>query len=271
MYELNNRLYNNNITEGFDFFKVDGVKFIWNQKWKNVGINLSGGADSACLAYTIATFIKQNNLDCKMHAINLLRCYLTRPWQKHVALRVYNKLKDMFPDIIVARYQTFVPPEIEHSQIGHSIHLADGTKQSGENIITGSFNRFCASEYNLDVIYNATTANPPNAGEHRVIERDLNWDNSTIEEILHWNKKFKFYQYRPLLYIQKDWVYRQYKKNNIMDLYNTTMSCEGDLTVHEPMQRQTTFEDYDETSYIEPCGECWWCWERKWAEEQYVE
>ena len=58
MYEFNNKLYDN--LEGFDFFNVDGVKFAWNPKWRNVGINLSGGADSACLAYTIAKYIKEN-------------------------------------------------------------------------------------------------------------------------------------------------------------------------------------------------------------------
>ena len=271
MYEANNKLYNNKIISEFNLYEVDGVKFVWNTKWKNIGVNLSGGADSACLAFTLANYIKENKISCKIHAINFLRCYSTRPWQKHISLRVYNKLKDMFPDIIFARYQTFVPPEIEHSQIGHSIPLADGTKQSGENVITGSFNRFCASEYNLDAIYNATTANPPNAGKHRVPERDLVIENFRLEDILCWIGKYKFYHYRPLLYIRKDWVYRQYRLNNIMDLYNTTMSCEGDLTVHEPMQKQTTFEDYNADIHIEPCGECWWCWERKWAEEQYVE
>ena len=269
MYEFNNKLYDN--LEGFEFFNVDGVKFAWSPKWKNVGINLSGGADSACLAYTIAKYIKENNINCKIHAINFLRCYLTRPWQKHVGLRVYNRLKEMFPDIVIARYQTFVPPEIEHSQIGNSIPLANGSKQSGDNVITGSYNRFCASEYNLDCIFNATTANPPNAGQFRVPERDLIIENCKLADMLHWTEKHKFYQYRPLMYIRKDWVYRQYKINNIMNYYNATMSCEGDLNCHEPMMAQTTFEDYNEHIDITPCGECWWCWERKWAEDQYTE
>ena len=33
------------------------------------------------------------------------------------------------------------------------------------------------------------------------------------------------------------------------------------------MMSQTTFEDYNEDVDITPCGECWWCWERKWAED----
>ena len=79
-----------------------------------------GGADSACLAYTIAKYIKENNINCKIHAINFLRCYPTRSWQKHVGLRVYNNLKAKCFDIVIARYYPNIP-EIEHSQIGHSI------------------------------------------------------------------------------------------------------------------------------------------------------
>ena len=162
MYQFNNKLYDN--LEGFDFFNVDGVKFAWNPKWKNVGINLSGGADSACLAYTIAKYIKENNINCKIHAINFLRCYLTRPWQKHVGLRVYNNLKAMFPDIVIARYQTFVP-EIEQAQ---DIAFSRWIQTTGDNVITGSYNKFCASEYNLDCIFNAKLA--PDAGEFRVLK-----------------------------------------------------------------------------------------------------
>ena len=62
----------------------------------------------------------------------------------------------------------------------------------------------------------------------------------------------------PFVYTKKDWIIRQYYKNNIVDLLNLTRSCEGE------------FEDLDYTSYavgqhVPECGECFWCKERQWG------
>ena len=51
-----------------------------NQKWKRIGISLSGGADSALLAYLICL---DTNAD--IHFTNQIRLWKTRPWQEHVA------------------------------------------------------------------------------------------------------------------------------------------------------------------------------------------
>lgn len=270
MYAYNNNLYNNFLNDNPDFyrFNVGGLDFIWNNEWKTVGINLSGGADSAMLAYTIASHIKKNNLNCRIHAINYNRCWLTRPWQKDTGTRVFNYLQDMFKDIIVERHITYVPPEIEHSQIGHSIKLKSGEMLAGEAVISSSFNNYCAHHYNLDVVFNATTANPPDAGPNRVIERDLDLNKIAFKQLFSVRLPIKYFAYRPLLYVMKNWVYSQYIENNILELYNTTMSCEGDLTIHDNIKSQINkLEDYSSDMKIKPCGQCWWCWERKWAED----
>lgn len=269
MYSYNNDLYKKFCNENKDYyiFNKNGVSFLWNKKWNSVGINVSGGADSACLTYIIAEHIVKNNLDCKIYIINFIRCWKTRPWQYDVATRVYNKLKSMFPNVIQERLQTFVPPEIEFTKIGKSIVLENGKKISGEQIVIESFNSYCAYHHNLSVILDATSANPPNAGEYRMKVRDLNLDKITLDEMFHL-KENAFYSYRPFLYIRKDFMYNVYKTSNIIDLYNTTMSCEGDLTEHITITDQcATLNDYKSTQTILPCGECWWCWERKWAED----
>lgn len=269
MHEHNNNLYKKFCKQNkdYDIFNKNGVSFLWNKKWNSIGINLSGGADSACLTYIIAEYITKNNLDCKIYPINFIRCWNTRPWQYDVAIRVYDKLKSMFPNIIQQRLQTYAPPEIENSQIGKSIVLKNGKKVSGEQIIVESFNNYCAYHYNLSTIFDATSANPPNAGELRIKERDLDLDKMNFEEMFHF-KEDKFYSYRPFLYIRKDFIYNVYKTCDIMDLYNTTMSCEGDFTKPKIIDQCLTLDDYTPTQTILPCGKCWWCWERKWAEDE---
>ena len=48
--------------------------------WKKIGISLSGGADSALLAYLI---LKETNAD--IYFTTQVRMWKTRPWQRYVA------------------------------------------------------------------------------------------------------------------------------------------------------------------------------------------
>jgi len=65
----------------------------------------------------------------------------------------------------------------------------------------------------------------------------------------------------PFVYTAKDWIVKQYYKENIVDLFNITRSCEGE------------FEGLDYTTYtpgqtVPTCGDCFWCKEREWGIEQ---
>lgn len=270
-YTYVNDIYKENSVH-FSYIEVDGLHIPWKTQWTKVGINLSGGADSALLAYLLCKHIQATGQDCKVDAISLLRCWETRPWQRETSLKIFNKLKDMFPDIIDMRHTSFVPPEIEHSQVGNSI-VTKAFKQplAGEAIISYSFNKYTAYTYNLGAIFNALTANPPNAGPIRVPERDLDKTNLKLRDTLQYiavDKK-SFYTLKPLRYVMKDFVYKQYVDNDILELYHATGSCEGDLKIHNATKEQVpTLGDYTPGMTVEPCNDCWWCWERKWAEDQ---
>jgi len=55
----------------------------------------------------------------------------------------------------------------------------------------------------------------------------------------------------------------------LLDLYNTTRSCEGDINHHDNVKEACGhFKDYKEGMHIPICGQCWWCEERSWAEKQ---
>jgi len=61
-----------------------------NKDWKRIGISLSGGADSALLAYLICKTVSTTT---EIHINTQIRCWKTRPWQEHVADNVIAWLK----------------------------------------------------------------------------------------------------------------------------------------------------------------------------------
>ena len=66
----------------------------FNADWKNIGISLSGGADSALLAYLVCSQIK----DTKVHILSHVRMWKTRPWQRYDSIRVFEWLQKRFPN-----------------------------------------------------------------------------------------------------------------------------------------------------------------------------
>ena len=54
---------------------IDGLKFPFDTEWSRIAISLSGGADSALLAYLICSFTNVKELHCISHT----RMWKTRP------------------------------------------------------------------------------------------------------------------------------------------------------------------------------------------------
>ena len=100
--------------KGLKLNEVDGVKIPLNPEWKNIVVMLSGGADSACLTYTLCNLIKKHRLKIRVHVISGIRVWKNRPWASDVSQNVYNYLKTAWPKIIGARHSYFIPPYFEH-------------------------------------------------------------------------------------------------------------------------------------------------------------
>jgi len=56
------------------------MKLYLNEEWSKIGISLSGGADSALLAYLICA-----NTDADIHFTTQIRMWRTRPWAEFIA------------------------------------------------------------------------------------------------------------------------------------------------------------------------------------------
>jgi len=248
-------------SSGFKQFTQDGLNIPFNPDWEKIAVNVSGGADSCLLTSLLCRHIEANNLKCKIDVITHQRVWTVRPWAGPVSLDVYNSLKEKWPNIINKRLTNYIPPELEHSTLGNLVG-----DRSGDQIIVQSFNEFQAAENDYNCIFNATTKNPSmeTPTEDRMRNRDF--VAVGLKEYLFLGTNF--WQSMPFIATEKDWVVKQYKDLELMDLYNKTRSCEGDGRFGGSL----IGKDYWWYKYrdveVETCGKCFWCVERKWAEDQ---
>jgi len=229
----------------------------FESNWKNVAISVSGGADSALLAYLVCEQAYEH--DTTIHIINHVRMWKTRPWQQYDADRVYKWLFQRFYHTNFKRHTNFIAPDIEYGNIGPNLTDEYGKKVSGDNIQQRAYGEFICNKYNIDAYYNAVTRNPRLASFNGMRERDIdpNEDNKHLERMTHMGVEVL----HPFRFIDKSEIVKKYKELNLMDLFEITRSCEGE------------FDGIDYTTYkpgqvVPICGECFWCKEREWAIEQ---
>lgn len=221
-----------------------------NPKWSRIGISISGGADSALLAFLVCS-----NSDAEIHFTNQIRLWKTRPWQEHVADRVIDWFRNNFKNTFHI-HRNLIPPELEWGDKGPTIVDEYGKLKSGNQIILRSHNEYIAHKYKLDALYGGINQNPDVAIPGSLSDRD----KGHIPAYFFHNG---VHICHPFVHTKKDWIIKQYYENNILDLLNLTRSCEGE------------FEGLDYKTYLPGqevpiCGQCFWCKEREWAIEKSI-
>jgi 7-cyano-7-deazaguanine synthase in queuosine biosynthesis len=234
---------------------VDGVLIPYEKYW-NFAVSVSGGADSALLAYLLCKEVKENRT---VHIINHKRMWKTRPWQEYDARRVYEYLQEKFPNITFVYHKNFIAPELEYGNIGPTLTDEYGKHVSGDNIQQRAFAEYICHKFSLDAYYNAVTRNPRDIDLGGMKERDieLNENNKHLRVMQHMDK----YALHPFRFVEKDWIIKQYIDNNITDLLELTRSCEGEF-------KDLDYKTYKPFQHVPTCGECFWCKEREWAIEK---
>lgn len=220
-----------------------------NKSWKRIGISLSGGADSALLAYLI---LKETNAD--IYFTTQIRMWKTRPWQRYVAKDVVEWFRNRFPNY-VEHLEGFIPPEMEEP---NTTFITDeyGAIKPGNRIILRAHNEWVAHTYNLDAWFAAVNKNPDIDIPGALPERD---QGILPLHMMHMGVNIC----HPFVYTTKDWIIKQYYENDIEDLLQITRSCEGEF-------KDITYETYTPRQNVPICGECFWCKEREWAIEQAI-
>lgn len=273
MFEFSNNLYNELELKFKEMYasevpdlvlhRINGLDIPFSSSWKRIGVNLSGGADSACLTFLLCKIIQDNNIDCKIDVITHIRCWNTRPWQEPISEEVFNKLASMFPDIIENRHTNFIAPGIEDGAVGKVI-MSQGRLRSGDQVQVDEFNSYCIFKYKFDAIFNATTHNPLELKiDGEPTTRRIDTEKTTPLLIL---KRDNAHIFLPFLLVDKSWILAQYYLFKIVDLYETTRSCEGDISDTQLSKFSPSLESYQIGQDIPICGKCFWCQERAWAE-----
>jgi len=229
------------------------LKIPFSDSWRSVAIALSGGADSALLAYMICDKIPSNRADFTLHVINNVRCWKTKPWQQTDVKNVIRWLEARFPNITFKVHRNFIPPELEHS--GPTLTDEYGKQVSGDTLELRAFAEYVCFTEDVDAYYNGVTRNPKDVGFKGLPARDIDptMDNSHLELMEHMGRLVS----HPFRFADKRQIMLQYKRLGLEDLLNRTRSCEGVFDI--------TYETYTPGQYVPVCGKCFWCLEREWA------
>ena len=229
----------------------------FDHNWKNIAISVSGGADSALLAYLVCDLAKEH--ETTIHIINHIRMWKTRPWQQYDGERVYNWLCQRFYHTKFVRHINLIAPDVEYGNMGPIIKDEYGKMVSGDNAQQRAYAEFVCHKHNVDVYYNAVTRNPKGIDLGGMFERDIDLTDSNMHliEMIHMDRKVL----HPFRFIEKSVIVKKYKELDLMDLFNITRSCEGEF-------QGIDYTTYTPGQYVPTCGECFWCKEREWAVEQ---
>ena len=235
------------------------MEIIFNKDWRNIAISVSGGADSALLAYMLCQKAIEVDANTTIHIIYYVRCWKTKPWQRYDADRVYRWLFQRFYHTTFKRHTNFIAPELEYGNIGPNLTDEYGKRVSGDNIQQRAYAEYICNKHDIDAYYNGVTRNPRLAFANGMIERDIEptEDNKHLLEMEHMGKMV----YHPFRFTDKSELLKKYKEFGIMDLFELTRSCEGEVT-------SVNYESYTPGQYVPICGKCFWCKEREWAIEQ---
>jgi hypothetical protein len=240
------------------FHNIDGVDIPFNAEWTNVAISVSGGADSALLAYLVCDLADHQGRDVTVHIITHVRTWKTHPWDQHHADQVYEWLFKKFYYLEFIRHTNFIAPDIEYGITGPNLTDEYGKKVSGDNIQQRAYAEFICHKYDIDAYYNAVTRNPSQVQLGGMPERDLEptEENKYLEYMIHMGCVAS----HPFRFVDKSWVLKQYKRLGIMDLFDTTRSCDSEFSGID-------YKTYEAGQYIPTCGKCFYCKERAWAIE----
>jgi hypothetical protein len=235
------------------------INIPFDKEWKNVSISVSGGADSALLAYMICELAKDQKHNVTVHIINHVRMWKTRPWQQYDADRVYNWLLQRFYHTEFRRHTNFIAPDVEYGNMGPVIHDEYGKMVSGDNAQQRAYAEFVCHRHNIDAYYNAVTRNPKgiDLGGMEGRNVDPTDDNKYLEYMIHMGRVAS----HPFRFVDKSEIVKKYKELDIIDLFDITRSCEGEF-------KGIDYTTYTPGQFVPTCGECFWCKEREWAIEQ---
>jgi 7-cyano-7-deazaguanine synthase in queuosine biosynthesis len=202
----------------------------WEETVNRVGIRISGGADSAILAYMLAVYKRDYRPHLALHPITCINDQ--KPYQEIFAKQVLSKITEL--------------TGVEFDE--HFVENVNGDRYREDQ---GVFQENLYKEKKIDIHYMGETMNPP-------IEVEADWkfkgggrDNSRDEKS----------EIRDSVTIRKP--FRNLDKKGIAELYQHF----GVMDTLFPLTRSCEIHTLDFSNH---CDQCWFCLERKWGFGRYV-
>ena len=209
-----------------DFFK----RFPSN--WKNIGIHVSGGADSALILYCIALMV---------HSRGQSDTVKIWPSVSYDTAAPDCKTHD-FGKAVVKYIQNLPIGKSVQSPYLHVYHQEDPDTES-KNTYLRPARRHLFDVIGCETVLDGTTRGMPG------IPRPTGSYDPDEEELIALTKTPGIEFVFPFATVNKKFIAAQYKKFGLEELSTMTSSCV--------------------VSSHEPCKECWWCKERYWAFGSY--
>jgi 3'-phosphoadenosine 5'-phosphosulfate sulfotransferase (PAPS reductase)/FAD synthetase len=212
------------------------IEFNLPAHYKNVGVRMSGGADSAIIAYMLAKYIKEERPDISLVAISL------------------DVQRKEYQVAVTKTIIKFIEEEFNIKFKNHFTGLIEDYSQSGK-LQTELCNKLI-SEKEIDCYFTGLTRNP----SEEVLKTFAVETDSTHDHRNYKGNKLTVVEYRyfPLINVNKKAVAEIYEKFRLLDtLFPLTKSCEN----FSPTLAK------DASSYCKI--RCWGCCERFWAFGRY--
>lgn len=191
-----------------------------------LGINVSGGTDSALLLYLLMK-----------NYSGPIRAFTTANMQKKctnamISVRVSSQCQQL----------------TGHTDFEHFINYRN---QQEDSTVFSTVRQYYNSG-KIDRIYTAITKNPPKLVTDSFTEKtteDIHRNPETFRDVVYDTNKF-----RPFTNLDKQDIAKIYHDNDLMEnLFPLTRSCEW-----------WSIFPYPDPG-LDHCGKCWWCQERSWG------
>jgi 7-cyano-7-deazaguanine synthase in queuosine biosynthesis len=205
-------------------------KFSIYSHYNKIGMQVSGGADSALLLYILLSYLEKYNKNAKLH---ILTCADEKKGYSNASSSVK----------VISRIKTLLNPSIDIDQ--YIFYTDVQTRDKFSQIGIDWFN-----QNKIDISLWGTTENPPYNEQEPADRPDYRNKGKFTNALTFVDNRI---YHAPMIKSTKLEVAKIYKELNLeQTLFPYTRSCES-----RSKEKTNNFTTH--------CGECWWCWERKWA------
>lgn len=218
------------------------IDFEIPEKYKKVAVNCSGGADSSILLLMVIQYLIDNGRTDTVVSVSTCSNDKKGRWNGRRAADVieYVIKKTGFKnfDLHYTYYR-----DVQDEKYFHEVE------------------KKLFDDGRVELFMSGITCNPPvgasvtNAKGNTVVLSDDMLPERTGTDHTVWYQTGEQAFYTPFVNVDKRFVASMYKQYDAMDLFGKTRSCES-------IPREDEDLSIFETT---PCGNCWWCLERKWA------